>query len=467
MVVDAETRFRKRLSSLNLDDVKKSGRTDSIHPGLGGGPVALEDGRVCLLFAMRESVGALKRALAIFEKHGISLSHIESRPSKRDKSYDFLVETANKDQNLEACCEELKLHTTRFQITAHRHQEGIEDQIPWFPLKISDLDHFANRVLSYGRELDSEHPGFTDEAYRKRRSYFADNAFNYKHGQSIPTVEYTPEEIATWGQVYRSLTSLYPTHACREFNYIFPLLQENCGYREDNIPQLQDVSNFLKDCTGFTLRPVAGLLSSRDFLAGLAFRVFHSTQYVRHPSVPSYTPEPDVCHELLGHAPLFADPAFAQFSQEIGLASLGAPDDYIKKLATCYWFTVEFGICMQEGEHKAYGAGLLSSYAELEYCLSGKPELEAFEPEITGVTEYPITAYQPKYFVAQSFESSMHKVMHFAKTIPRPFTVRYNPYTQSIDLINSSNQIKGILRDLNYEIKTLMDAVDVVNKLRD
>ena len=182
---------------------------------------------------------------------------------------------------------------------------------------------------------------------------------------------------------------MYKTHACKEHQYIFPLLEQNCGYSENNIPQIQQISDFLKDCTGWTLRPVMGLLSSRDFLNGLAFRVFHSTQYIRHHSAPFYTPEPDVCHELLGHVPLYADPDFASFSQEIGLASLGATDEDLIKLATIYWFTVEFGVTSQPDGLKAYGAGLLSSFGELEYCLTDKPKHLPFNLETMAVQKYP------------------------------------------------------------------------------
>lgn len=83
-----------------------------------------------------------------------------------------------------------------------------------------------------------------------------------------------------------------PKHACAEYRTVFKKLQEEKIFREDRIPQLEQMSNFLRKCTGFTLRPAAGLLTARDFLASLAFRIFQSTQYVRHVNSPYHTPEP-------------------------------------------------------------------------------------------------------------------------------------------------------------------------------
>jgi len=420
-----------------------------------------QEGRTSLIISVVERVGALAELLAFFSSRNISLSHIESRPSKQRKgNYDFFVDVQGLEVDPHALVEELK------KVCVFVHLLGTSsdsDTIPYFPRNIRDLDRFAHQTLEYGSDLSSDHPGFNDATYRHRRLAITQVARDYKHGQAIPRIEYTEQEIGTWATVYKELTALYKTHACKEHNMVLPLLEQFCGYGPHAIPQLEDISSYLKSCSGFRLRPVAGLLSSRDFLNGLAFRVFHSTQYIRHHSKPLYTPEPDVCHELLGHVPLFADPAFAEFSQEIGLLSLGVSDDDIKKLATCYWFTIEFGLCREGSGVKAYGAGLLSSYGELQYCLTDKPERRTFDPVKTCLSTYPITEYQPLYYVADSFESAKNKLREFGKSLSRPFSVSYNPYTESVEVLNESGNVTRLAKQLRSDFNILVDAMERLN----
>ncbi|KAI8986037.1 Biopterin-dependent aromatic amino acid hydroxylase-domain-containing protein [Pilobolus umbonatus] len=416
--------------------------------------------KTTLSFSLIDGIGELQTCLSEFKAMNISLTRIESRPCQDKKcDYEFFVDFDAKDKNqVSRIIEGLKKHTKDVAIIGS--DVNAVGSVPWFPRKMTDLDTFAEKVLEMGEELSSDHPGAKDPVYRARRNEITCLAKTHRTGKPLPRINYTEQENTTWGKVYRSLTAMYPTYACREHVNSFPLLVQHCGYSDKNIPQLEDISQFLKNITGFTIRPVMGLLSSRDFLNAFAFRVFHSTQYIRHHSKPFYTPEPDVCHELLGHVPLLADPDFADFAQELGLASLGATDDDISKLATIFWFTVEFGLCRQNGEIKAFGAGLLSSFGELEYSFSSKPQLLPFDPAKTAVQTYPITEFQPIYFVAESFKDAQEKVRDFASRMNRPFSVRYNAMTETIEILDNKDKILRFAKSIRDDIKTLTNALD-------
>lgn len=262
-------------------------------------------------------------------------------------------------------------------------------------------------------ELDSDHPGFSDHEYRRRRDEIALMAPPLNSGDPPRIVDYTDRERATWATVFDTLTSLYPTHACREFVAVI----DDIGYSADEVPQLARVSDFLRKKTGFALQPVAGLVSAREFLEALSRRVFCATQYIRHHSQPLYTPEPDIVHELMGHAPMLAIPEFADLSQKIGEGSLRADDAQVEQLATLYWFTIEYGVLIEDGHLKAYGAGLLSSFGELEHALSGKVEIRPFDPWTAKDTAYPITTYQPLLWSVTSIREAFDKMTEFVESL--------------------------------------------------
>jgi len=393
------------------------------------------DRRLSVLVSVRDEPGALASVLAMVSRLEINLCHVESRPA-RDDDFDIFLDfdIAEGDPREAVLLDRLGLAAERMMVL-----DG--SQVPWFPRQSQELDRVANETIGAELELESDHPGFTDARYRARRAGVERVARAYRSGQPLPSIAYERHEVDAWRKVYGKLSSIYDRYACAEYRANIALMEQECGYALENVPQLADISRFLEGRTGFALRPTAGLMSSRAFLAGLAFRVFFSTQYIRHESKPFYTPEPDVCHELLGHAPMFADPNFADLSQEIGLASLGASDGEIERLARCYWFSVEFGLVREGSELKAYGAGLLSSIGELEHACSsggarcsalGRPTFLDWDPAVAAETAYPITEYQPRYFVSSSLREANDRMRRHCESLPRPFYARLNDVTKSI-----------------------------------
>lgn len=147
---------------------------------------------------------------------------------------------------------------------------------------------------------------------------------------------------------------------------------------------------------------------------------------------------------------MFANRDFCDFSQEIGLASLGASDDDIAKLASCYWFSVEFGLCRENASIKAYGAGLLSSFGEIEYACknsggtSNKPKILPWDPNVASVTTFPITDYQPVYFLAESLKSAKKSMRKYCEDLQRPFFAQYNSQTETVFIDRPVKRVKGV-----------------------
>ena len=245
--------------------------------------------------------------------------------------------------------------------------------------------------------LDQEHPGFRDRAYRVRRDAIARLALAHRRGEPPPEVAYNPDEQKVWDGVLTALAPLHARYACKSFLDAWPRL----GFDRARIPQLSEVSAQLKGHTGFTYEPVAGLMSPREFMERLAGRAFLATQYMRHPSAPLYTPEPDVIHELVGHAPLLSDERYARLNALFGEATAATDDTGVERLIRTYWFCLEFGLVREGDGVKAVGAGLLSSFGEL-----GRFEREStllpFDLERIAQTPFDPTQYQATLFVAPS-----------------------------------------------------------------
>jgi phenylalanine-4-hydroxylase len=256
--------------------------------------------------------------------------------------------------------------------------------------------------------LADDHPGFADPDYRARRNHIASLALDWEPGMPIPHVDYSMEEQEVWRTVCRELGRKHEQLACSEYRAAMAAL----ALPVDRIPQLDEVGERLRPLTGFEYHPAAGLVPFDQFYGSLADCVFHSTQYVRHHAKPLYTPEPDLIHEVIGHGGTLANPPLAELNRLAGRSArrleTKAGRDFF---ATVFWFTIEFGVVYEDGELRAYGAGLLSSFGEIDEFRSA--DIRPLEIAAMGVQGYDITKYQPILYAAESIDHLLDVVGGF------------------------------------------------------
>jgi len=256
--------------------------------------------------------------------------------------------------------------------------------------------------------LAHDHPGANDPMYRGRRNDIAAAALAWQPGEPAPRIEYTEAEQEVWRTVSRELAAKHARYAVTEYREA----KQQVGLPTDHIPGLDEVSALIEPLAGWRYLPAAGLVPLDIFYGSLADRLFHSTQYVRHPAVPLYTPEPDIIHEVIGHGHLLATPTFGELHRLAGVAARRLREqENLRFLSRVFWFSLEFGTVVEDGELRAYGAGILSSYGEIEEFrgIEHRP-LDLVE---MGTADYDITQYQPVLYRAQSVTELTHVVGGF------------------------------------------------------
>ena len=230
---------------------------------------------------------------------------------------------------------------------------------------------------------------------------------------------YSDENHAAWRALYAGMAPRWERHANG------PFLRGLDALRLDpcRVPRLTDVNRFLAPLTGFRAVAVSGFLPAFLFFDCLRRREFPTTVTMRDVS-ESFSPWPDVFHDVTGHVPMHTDPAFADVLVRFGecarvavemVSGLADEDEQARRLtsmiramARFFWFTIETGLMRGEGGDRAlkvYGSALLSSASEIERAVSpGLVQQYPLQLEWVVNQGFLPNFYQPLLFVVDSFD---------------------------------------------------------------
>jgi phenylalanine-4-hydroxylase len=268
-----------------------------------------------------------------------------------------------------------------------------------------------------------------------------------------PYKEYTAQNQAVWRYVMRANINYLSTVAHE--SYIQGL--KKAGILVDSIPRMEGMNRILKEI-GWAAVSVDGFIPPNAFMEFQAYNVLVIASDIRTIEHIEYTPAPDIIHEAAGHAPIIANPEYAEYLRrfgEIGCKAISSAKDFemyeavrllsilkedpnsseeelekaqnhveelqnnlgelseMAQIRNLHWWTVEYGLVGELEHPKIYGAGLLSSIAESKYCLT--KEVKKVPYSISAAQQnFDITKPQPQLFVTPDFAHLSFVLEEFA-----------------------------------------------------
>ena len=267
---------------------------------------------------------------------------------------------------------------------------------------------------------------------------------------------YTPVDHAVWRYVMRKNLA-YLTNVA-DASYLKGL--EKTGITIDSIPNIKDMNTILGKI-GWGCVCVDGFLPPSSFMEFQAYKVLVIAADIRQIEHIEYTPAPDILHEAAGHAPIIADPTYAEYLRlfgEIGSKAISSAQDFelyeairhlsiikedpnteekeivqaekdidliqsnmgqpseMAQIRNLHWWTVEYGLIGDLSNPKIYGAGLLSSIGESESCL--KEEVKKLPYSIEAAQQvFDITEPQPQLYVTPTYKHLTQVLEEFANSM--------------------------------------------------
>ncbi|WP_108805174.1 aromatic amino acid hydroxylase [Aquimarina sp. Aq107] len=268
--------------------------------------------------------------------------------------------------------------------------------------------------------------------------------------------EYTAIDQAVWRYVMRKNIASLSKVAHK--SYLKGL--EKTGISINEIPSMYGMNRILKEI-GWAAVAVDGFIPPNAFMEFQAYNILVIASDIRQLENIEYTPAPDIIHEAAGHAPIIANPDYAEYLRrfgKIGCKAISSKRDYdmydavrtlsilkespdtdpeaikdaenrvnelqnqksepseMALIRNLHWWTVEYGLIGTVEDPKIYGAGLLSSIGESEWCMTDNVEKLSYTPD-AAFRDFDITKPQPQLFVTPDFAYLCQVLEEFADTM--------------------------------------------------